>query len=51
MRSNWLYTLELGDIKTKEVSKKRFSYVEEDLQDPEALTIVRLRVFFPPARH
>ena len=45
MRRDWLYTMGLGKFPV------RLSYAEEDSQDSGGLAIVKLRLFFPLAKH
>ena len=46
MRRDWLYTLELGEIRSRGSFLKRFSHAK-DSQVTGGLAIVKLRLFFP----
>ena len=51
VKSDWLYALELGEIKSRGSFLKGFPCAKEDSQITEALAIVGLRLFFPLANH
>ena len=50
VQSDCLYTVELGEVKSRESFLKGFSYAKEDLQITGGLGIGRLRLFFPLAK-
>lgn len=52
MKSDCLYTVELGELKSKESFLKGFPYTKEDLQITGSLGVAKLRLFFLPlAKH
>ena len=50
VKNGWFYTMDLGVVKSKGKSPKRFSYAE-DSQITGGLAIVRLRLFIPLEKH
>ena len=50
MNKDWLYTVDLGEVKSKGKFPKRLSYAK-DSQNTGGLAIVKLRLFFPLAKH
>ena len=51
VNSDYLYTKELGEIKSRGSLLKRFPYAKEDSQITGGLAIIKLRLFFPLAKH
>ena len=51
VKNDWLSTMELGKVKPKGKFPMRFSYAKEDSQDTGGLAIVKLKLFFPLAKH
>ena len=51
MRRDWLYTMEFGGGKVQGKFPVRLSYAKEDSQDTGGLAVVKLRLFFPLAKH
>ena len=45
VKSDWLYTMELGAVKAKGRPPERLSYAKEDSEDVRDLAIVKLRLF------
>ena len=51
VKSDWLYTLELGEVKSRRNFLKGFPYAKEDSEITGGLAIVKLRLFFFTAKH
>ena len=51
VKSDCLYTVELGEVKSRGSFLKGFPYAKEDPQIGGGLAIVKLRLFFPLAKH
>ena len=45
VKSDWLYTMELGELKAKGRPPERLSYAKEDSKDARGLDIVKRRLF------
>ena len=50
VKSDWLYAMELGEVKSRGSFLKEFPYAK-DSQITGGLAIVKLRLFFPLAKH
>ena len=51
VQSDSLHTVEFGEVKSRGSFLKGFPHAKEDLQITGGLAIVKLRLFFPLAKH
>ena len=51
VKSDGLYTVELGEVQSRGSFLKPSPYAKEDLQITGGLAIVKPRLFFPQAKH
>lgn len=51
VKSDWLYTMELGQIKSRGSVLKGLPHANEDPQITGGLAIAKLRWVFPPAKY
>ena len=51
VKSDWLYSVELGEVKSRGSFLKGFPYAKEGLQITGGLAIIKLRLFFPGTKH
>ena len=50
-KSDCLYSMELGEVKSRGNFLKGFPHPKEDLKITGGLAIIRVRLFFPLAKH
>ena len=51
VKNDWLYAMELEEVKAKEKPPKGLPYTKEDSKDTRGPAVVNLRLFFPLVKY